>query len=437
MNKSITMLVSVVGIGYVGLTVAASFSKYYKVLCLDRDISKIDQLNKGYIPIFEPGLMELITQAKLENNITFTTEYSNKLASVDVLFITVGTPTLSSGESDLSQIYNVLQEILPFLSKKTLIVIKSTVPPGTNKKLLIYIKKLGFQNDIASNPEFLKQGTALLNFLNPDRIVFGANNDLSKKILMQLYEPWIKKNNIPIIATDPITSELTKQASNAFLATKLSFINEISDMCAGVGANIQDLICAIGSDKRIGDAFFQPGPGFGGSCLPKDTLSLLNFMKSMKIDSVIIESVLAFNNNRKNILVKKIINILGKSIKNKTLGILGISFKAGTDDVRDSPAINIINMLQKSGANIQIYDPYATKNGKEILKNVAFVALPEDTSISADAILVLTEWHLFRNLNFISIYKNMKSPIIIDLRNLLLDLSLESLGFQYYHIGSI
>jgi len=426
------MNITFIGSGYVGLVSGIMMSHIgHNVICLDTDQEKISQLQKGIIPIYEPGLVDYLDSNKLK----FRDNYGEELLDADAVFITVGTPPLPSGAANLQYIFEVIDNICQWIKKDCIIIIKSTVPPTTCNKIIKYLADKNFKYSVASNPEFLREGSAVYDFLHPDRIIIGTNNKVAEEVLNQIYLPLIKQN-IPIISTDLITAELIKYASNAFLATKIAFTNEMANLCEKIGANIQELCVGVGSDTRIGREFLTAGPGFGGSCFPKDILALSNLAKNYKSDCKIVDAVIESNQQRPLDMVNKIINIVGN---NKTITLLGLTFKAETDDVRSSPALKIVELLIESGYIIQAFDPVGMVNAAEHIKNDNIIY--RNTAIEACnnsvAIIITTEWSEFKELNWDLIYTRVKFPVIIDLRNLLDDKTMQAKGFKYYSIGKL
>lgn len=425
------MRLSFVGAGYVGL-VSATLLSYlgHKATCIDNNATKIQALNDGIIPIYEPELDKYIKQAVAENRLFFANNH-NTLA--DAVFIAVGTPPLPSGEADLSYIYSAALDAAKHYDKTTLIIIKSTVPPSTCKKLQEYLRESGYEHEIASNPEFLREGSAIEDFLKPDRIVVGTSSDRTSKIMAEIYKP-LTDNGFEMLYTNITTSELIKYASNAFLATKIGFINEMANLCETLGADIETLATGMGMDHRIGKAFLKAGPGFGGSCFPKDILALSHLAHTHKQPCRILDSVISSNQSRKEYMVEKITNAFGGSLQGSTLAILGITFKAGTDDIRSSPALDIAILLQKAGANLHIYDPEGMQNAMEVIQGVNFTQSSYEAVKESDAIVILTEWPEFATLDFHKIKNLVKNQVIFDFRNILDQSKLD--GYRYYRIGS-
>lgn len=422
------MNITFIGTGYVGLVSGVMMSYFgHNVTCLDTNSTKIAQLKSSTLPIYEPELEKYLTPA-----IKFIDHYRDIPSDTEAIFITVGTPSLPSGQADLSYVFAAADNLIGHLgtSNDSLIVVKSTVPPGTCNKLQSYLAAKNSKLKIATNPEFLREGMAVKDFLNPDRVIVGINNREDLKILEALYKPLIKKN-IPFVVSDLITAETIKYASNSFLAAKIAFINEMADLCEIIGADIEKLAYGIGLDHRIGKDFLKAGPGFGGSCFPKDILALATLTKDCKVDGLILNAVITANERRPGNMINKISTALGGSLANKKIAVLGLAFKAGTDDVRSSPAIEIIKLLQERQANIVAYDPIATTD----LTGVMIADSPIEACNGADALVIVTEWQEFERLDFEHIHKIMKNRVIIDLRNMLDSRVLAAMGFEYYGVG--
>ena len=420
------MKITVIGSGYVGLVSGVCFAKLgHEVVCVDKDEKKISQLKSGIVPIFEPGLSELLAEVK----ISFTTNLKDGLNGSSVVFIAVGTPQDEDGSADLSYVLAATKEVAELSDSYKLIVTKSTVPAGTGAKIKALVKQVNPQLDfaVASNPEFLREGVAINDFMNPDRIVVGVEDEKSQKIFAEIYAKFAPEK---LVSTDIITAELIKYASNSFLATKISFINEMSDLCEAVGGNIKQLARAVGLDSRIGEKFLNPGPGFGGSCFPKDILAILNVAKENSVELSLIDSVIASNQKRKIRMVEKILTIPAKKI-----ALLGLAFKGNTDDIRYSPAITIAKELAKQDIKIFAHDFAAIENAKVELaefKNISFCKDVYEAAADADLIVIVTEWEEYRELDFTKI----RTKKIIDLRNLFDEKEMRKNGFEYYCVGS-
>jgi UDPglucose 6-dehydrogenase len=428
------MKITVIGSGYVGLVSGICFAKIgHEVVCVDKDTSKISKLNSGVIPIFEPGLKEVLDEVVAAKRISFSTDLKAALQNSQAVFIAVGTPQDEDGSADLSYVLSAAKEIAELSNSYKLIITKSTVPAGTGAK----IKKLVLATNptldfaVASNPEFLREGAALDDFLNPDRIVIGVEDEKSQKILAEIYAKFPKEK---LVVSDIITAELIKYASNSFLAAKISFINEMADLCEIIGGDIKKLSKAIGLDSRIGEKFLNPGPGFGGSCFPKDIMAILNVAKENKVELSLINSVITSNSQRKIKMSEKISAALGGEIKGKKIALLGLAFKANTDDIRYSPAIVIAAELAKKGAEIFATDPEAIENSKRELaefKNIHFVIDAYEAAAEADLIVIATEWKNYRELDF----SKISCRKIVDLRNLFEAERMAELGLEYSFIG--
>ncbi|AAU04222.1 UDP-glucose dehydrogenase family protein [Rickettsia typhi] len=432
------MNITFIGSGYVGL-VSGIIMGYlgHNVTCFDNDDVKISKLNKKILPIYEAKLDEYLKQALESDRLKFTNIYSNDFRNVDAVFITVGTPSKELGEADLKYVYDAVDKVSKHINKDCLIVIKSTVPPGSCNNIIAYLKAKGFSFNVASNPEFLREGSAVEDFLYPDRIVVGVNNQESEALLRTIYAPLIEQG-VKFLVTNLVTSELIKYASNSFLATKIAFINEMADLCEKIGANIKDLSQGVGLDQRIGRNFLNAGPGFGGSCFPKDILALNNLVENYKIDCKILKSVIKSNKLRPGNMVAKIATLLDGDLKGRNIAILGLTYKAGTDDVRASPAIEIITILLNKDVYVKAFDPIGLENAKKNLehKNLLYFASAVEACESVDIIVIATEWSEFKELNWQEIYDLVKSPMIIDLRNILDNEVMKKIGFRYYAVGS-
>ena len=435
------MKITIIGTGYVGLVSGTCFAEFgVNVTCVDKDINKINNLKKGIIPIFEPGLDELVKKNISSKRLFFETNLKQSIKESDAIFIAVGTPSRKlDGHADLSFVYTVAEEIAECLDHYSVIVNKSTVPVGTGKKVHEIIKKKNpkLDFDVASNPEFLREGSAISDFMRPDRVVIGCESKKAKAILKELYRP-LYLLETPIIFTQRETSELIKYAANSFLATKITFINEISDLCEKVGANVSDVSMGIGLDGRIGKKFLHPGPGYGGSCFPKDTLALVKTAQDNGSPLNLVEHVVKSNKNRKKTMHKRILNALGNYEK-KIISILGLTFKPNTDDMRDSPSLDLIPELIKNNCFLKLFDPEGMKEAKIIFKkfhkNIEWCNDSYDACNNADALVILTEWNQFRALDLKKLKKLLNQPIIIDLRNIYNPQEIKNMGFKYYSLG--
>jgi UDPglucose 6-dehydrogenase len=432
------MRVTMIGSGYVGLVSGACFADFgHDVVCVDKDQGKIDKLLAGVMPIFEPGLDELVARNVEAGRLRFTTDLPEGVRDADAVFIAVGTPSRrGDGHADLSYVYAAAEEIGRALTGFTVIVDKSTVPVGTGDEVERIIREANPDADfaVASNPEFLREGAAIDDFKRPDRIVIGSDDARALAVLRNVYRP-LYLNKSPIVEMSRRAAELTKYAGNAFLATKITFINEIADLCEKVGANVQDVARGIGLDGRIGDKFLHAGPGYGGSCFPKDTLALLKTAQDFEAPQRIVEAVVAVNDNRKRAMGRKVIAAMGGDVRGKCVAILGLTFKPNTDDMRDSPAIAVIQALQDAGATVQAYDPEGHEQAKKVLDNVTYCDGAYQTMEGADALVILTEWNAFRALDFKRVKSLLSAPVIVDLRNIYHREQVEQAGFEYTAVG--
>ena len=431
------MKLCIIGTGYVGLVTGVCFSDLgNNVICVDNNINKIQNLKKGIIPIYEPGLEELVKKNYKENRLNFTTNLKFAVNNSNIIFICVGTPTKKNSYSaDLNQLYNVVKSIRNYINKFKVIVTKSTVPLTTGDHIdkIISQKKSKNLFSVVSNPEFLREGEAIRDFMYPDRIVIGTNNIRANNILKNLYDPIIKRG-IKYLNTSRRGAELIKYASNAFLATKISYINEIANLCEKTGVNIEDVSIGMGLDQRIGSRFLRPGPAFGGSCFPKDTRAILSTAKKFKTNLSIIKSTIKSNEQRHGILLDKIKKILKNKIKNKKITFLGVTFKPNTDDMRESSCLKLIPKLHKSGAVISYYDPSGIKNNFQKYKNVNFVDKISTACKNSDLIILHTEWNEFKNLNFTKLVKK-KNFAIYDMRNVYSHKRMLVNKINYFGIG--
>ncbi len=432
------MRVTMIGTGYVGLVSGACFADFgHEVVCVDKDRTKIEKLEQGKIPIFEPGLEALVAENVKAGRLSFSLDLAASTAKADAVFIAVGTPSRrGDGYADLSYVYKAAEEIAAVIEGYTVIVTKSTVPVGTGTEVEAIIRKTRPEADfsVVSNPEFLREGAAIRDFKRPDRVVVGAEDERAVKVMRELYRP-LFLNETPIIVTDRATSELIKYAANAFLATKITFINEMADICEKVGANVQEVAKGIGYDGRIGSKFLHAGPGYGGSCFPKDTLALVRTAQSNDAPTKIIEAVVAINDERKKKMADRVLLACGGSITGKTIAVLGLTFKPNTDDMRDSPSLDIIPALQAAGAKIRAFDPAGMDEAKTLLKDVDYVEGPYQTLEGADVVLIVTEWDEFRALDLERVKTLLNKPIMVDLRNIYNPAEMAELGIEYHSIG--
>ena len=432
------MKIAVIGTGYVGLVSGVCFAEFgFEVACVDKEKNKIQNLRNGKIPIYEPGLGAILNRNIKSNRLTFTTELDKTVRDSDIVFIAVGTPSRrGDGYADLSFVFNAAEEIAKAINGYTLVVTKSTVPVGTGQKVKEIIKKTNpnLDFDVVSNPEFLREGSAIEDFMRPDRVVVGVETEKAKKIMSTLYRP-LYLLETPIVYTSLESSELIKYASNAFLAVKISYINQMSDLCEKVGANIDDIAKGMGLDKRIGNKFLHTGPGYGGSCFPKDTVALVKTANDSKSNISIVEETIKYNDFRKKFMVEKIRSSVDE-ISNKNIAVLGLSFKPETDDMRYSPSIDIINGLLNLNANIFAYDPAAMDEAKKIFSDkINDISNTQECISGKDILVVLTEWNEFRALNPSEISKSMKGNIVVDLRNIFDTKSMQEENLNYICLG--
>ena len=432
------MNICVVGVGYVGLVTGACFSEFgLRVSCVAKDESKINQLNQGKVPIYEPGLSELVSKNLNEGRLSFTTDIKESVRNALVVLIAVGTPSDREGSADLRYVEEVAKSIGQTMNGYKVVVTKSTVPVGTGRLIESIIKENQTEPcafDVASNPEFLREGSAIEDFMRPNRIVIGAESEQAVAILEDLYNP-LYLIETPFVITDIATAEMIKYASNAFLATKVSFINEMATICEKVGADVHQVARGMGLDKRIGPKFLHPGPGFGGSCFPKDTKAVSQIARQHGYGFEIVDAVIKVNDERPGIMVEKIVSAVGGDLKGATIGILGLTFKPNTDDMRDSPTIPIIMGLQERGAKIQAYDPAGMAQAKAYLRDVDYKEDLYDVGEGADALVIATEWNQFRNIDWDRMKNLLKQLIVVDLRNIYKPQRMRNWGFQYTSVG--
>ena len=436
--------IGIIGSGYVGLVTGACLADFgMKVMCVDIDEDKINQLKEGKIPIYEPGLEQLVERNTYYKRLSFTTDIEQVVSESDVIFIAVGTPPAEDGSADLTYVLKAAEDIASYMNEYKVIVDKSTVPIGTGQKVKNIVKKvLESRNaqidfDVVSNPEFLREGSAIYDFTHPDRVVIGGESEKAIEIMKDVYRV-LYLNETPFIITNIETAEMIKYASNGFLAMKVTFINEIANFCEKVGANVQEVAKAMGRDGRIGPKFLHPGPGYGGSCFPKDTRALARMAKEHNSPITLIEATIEANERQKLLMVKKVKDAIG-DLNNKTLAILGVTFKQNTDDMRESPALTIIGELEKLGASFRIYDPQGMKEAKWRLKSIeekcVYCKNEYDAVKDADALLIITEWNQFRNLDIDTIKSSMKGNYFFDFRNIYDREYIENKGFNYYAVG--
>jgi UDPglucose 6-dehydrogenase len=427
-----------VGSGYVGLVSGACLADFgHNVVCVDKDESKIAKLEQGEIPIFEPGLAELVVKNVEGGRLSFSLDLARSVAGADAVFIAVGTPSRrGDGHADLSYVFQAAREIAQALTGPCVIVTKSTVPVGTGDEVERIIREVrpDAVASVVSNPEFLREGAAINDFKRPDRIVVGCNDERGMEVMREVYRP-LYLNQAPLMFTDRRTSELTKYAANAFLATKITFINEVADLCEAVGANVQEVARGIGLDNRIGSKFLHAGPGYGGSCFPKDTLALIKTAQDNGVALSIVEAVSTANDKRKRVMARRVIAACGGNVRGKTIAILGLTFKPNTDDMRDAPSLDIIQALQDHGAHIRAYDPEGMEPARAVLRDVVFTENAYDCLDGADAMCLVTEWDMFRALDFGRARRLLKEPVVVDLRNVYRPDELRAQGFRYVGVG--
>jgi UDPglucose 6-dehydrogenase len=432
------MRIGVVGTGYVGLVSGTCFAEFgINVTCVDKDETKISRLKKGEIPIYEPGLEDLVRKQLKSGRLSFTTDLAGAVKGADAVFIAVGTPARADdGHADMSYVHEAAREIARVMDGYTLIVTKSTVPVGTAREIerIMREQRPGLEFDVCSNPEFLREGAAVNDFMKPDRVVVGTDSERAAEIMRELYRP-LYLNETPMVVTTPETAEIIKYAANAFLATKITFINEIANLCEKTGGNVQQVAKAIGLDGRIGSKFLHAGPGFGGSCFPKDTLALTQIGQQRGAPQTIVETVVWVNAERQRTMAQRVVDACGGSVEGFRIGVLGVSFKPNTDDVRESPSLVIIPLLQEAGAKIVAYDPVAMEQGDAHLENVEWCKDAYEVAKDADALVIVTEWNEFRALDVARLGQLMKTRRIVDLRNIYKIKEMRAEGFHYVSIG--
>ncbi len=434
------MKIAMIGAGYVGLVSSVCFSEFgVDVVCIDNDENRIKKLNVGECPIYEPGLENLMVANVAAGRLRFTSDLSDAVIDADAVFIAVGTPSRrGDGHADLTYVYAAAEEIAKELKDYSVVVTKSTVPVGTSREVKNVIKKLrpNLQFDVASNPEFLREGSAIDDFMRPDRVVIGTDSQRAVDVLVELYRP-LYLSETPIIKTELETAELIKYAANSFLATKITFINEFASLCEKVGADVQDVARAIGLDGRIGNKFLHAGPGYGGSCFPKDTMALVETARDVDAPVRIVETVIEINEMRKAGMAQKVMEACGGSVLGKLIAVLGLTFKPNTDDMRDSPSLAIISDLQESGASIRAYDPQGMDEAASLIEGVTFCEGTYEVMEDADALVIVTEWNAFRALDLERVKMLLKKPVMIDLRNIYSPREMEQAGFHYYSVGRV
>jgi len=432
------MRIAMIGTGYVGLVSGACFSQFgIDVVCVDKDKGKIAALEAGRIPIYEPGLDKVVEENRAAGRLTFTTDLAQAVATADAVFIAVGTPTRrGDGHADLSYVYAAASEVADALRQYTVIVNKSTVPVGTGREVsrIVRERRPDAEFDVVSNPEFLREGAAIEDFMKPDRIVIGTQSERARETMRAIYRP-LYLIETPMVFTTLETAELIKYAGNTFLATKITFINEMADLCEKVGADVHDVARGIGLDGRIGRKFLHPGPGYGGSCFPKDTLALAYTAREAGSPVTIVEQVIQVNTERKKRMAQRVVEACGGSVAGKTIGVLGLAFKPNTDDMRDAPSLDILPSLVTAGAKIQAYDPAAMGEAARLLKGITFKESAYDAAQGADCLVVLTEWTQFRALDPKRLKQLLRQPIVVDLRNVFNPAEMRDMGFAYECIG--
>jgi UDPglucose 6-dehydrogenase len=432
------MQIAMIGTGYVGLVSGACFSDFgHDVVCVDKDESKIDALHRGIMPIFEPGLDGLVERNVRGGRLSFTTELAAAVAEADAVFIAVGTPSRrGDGHADLSYVFGATEEIGRALKKPAVVVTKSTVPVGTGDEVERILRETAPEAKawVVSNPEFLREGAAIEDFKRPDRIVVGTDDEQAAEIMREVYRP-LYLNRAPLLFTSRRTAELIKYAANAFLATKITFINEVADVCEAVGADVQDVARGIGLDNRIGAKFLHAGPGYGGSCFPKDTLALLKTAEDYEAPLRIVEAVVKVNDARKRAMGRKVIQALGGDARGRTIALLGLTFKPNTDDMRDAPSISIVQALEDAGAKVRGYDPEGIEQARPLMPNVEFCDTPYKAAEGADAVVLVTEWDVLRALDLSRLARAMAQPVFVDLRNVYPPEEVEEAGLRWFGIG--
>ena len=432
------MRIAMIGTGYVGLVSGACFSEFgITVTCVDKDADKIERLNRGEIPIFEPGLEELVDGNAKAGRLTFTTDLAAAVAGAEAVFIAVGTPSRrGDGHADLSYVYEAAGEIAQAITDFTVIVTKSTVPVGTGDEVerVVRLKRPDADYAVVSNPEFLREGSAINDFMRPDRVVIGTSDERASEVMRRIYRP-LYLIETPILYTSRQTAELIKYAANTFLATKITFINEVADVCEKVDADVQDVARGIGLDGRIGRKFLHAGPGYGGSCFPKDTIALVRTAQEVGAPLRLVESVVEVNDARKKHMAGKVVASCGGSVKDKSVAVLGLAFKPNTDDMRDAPSLDIVAALQSAGATVRVYDPESMAEARKLMNGVVWCDDAYQAMEGADALVIVTEWNEFRALDMERIRSLLTSPVMIDLRNIYDPDDMAAAGFHYTCVG--
>jgi UDPglucose 6-dehydrogenase len=432
------MKIAIVGSGYVGLVTGVCLADFgHDVVCIDKDRQKIEALGRGEIPIYEPGLGDLVKANVASGRLSFTTDLASTVPTAEVIFIAVGTPSRrGDGHADLSYVYAVAREVAGAVSGFAVVVTKSTVPVGTGDEVAHIIASTNADADVAvvSNPEFLREGAAIDDFKRPDRIVVGIEDERARAVMTEVYRP-LYLNKSPLMFTNRRTAELIKYAANAFLAMKITFINEIADVCEAAGGNVQEVARGMGLDNRIGAKFLHAGPGYGGSCFPKDTLALVKIAQDFGSPMRLVETTVSINDQRKRAMSRKVIAACGGDVRGKTIGILGLTFKPDTDDMREAPSIDIIQGLLDKGARVVAYDPQGMRAAKEMIENIDYVSNSYAVAENADALVLVTEWNEFRSLDLERLRAAMRSPILVDLRNVYSHAEVAKHGFEYHSVG--
>ena len=432
------MKIAMIGAGYVGLVTGSCLADFgFSVTCIDKAEEKIAALTAGGVPIYEPGLEDLIAKNVRGGRLGFTTELAEVVADSDAVFIAVGTPSRrGDGHADLEYVYAAAAEIARSIRGYTVIVVKSTVPVGTGDEVERIIGETVPRElfSVVSNPEFLREGAAIEDFKRPDRVVIGVSDERAREVMAQIYRP-LSLNQSPVLFTDRRTAELTKYAANAFLATKITFINEMADICEAAGANVQDVARGIGLDRRIGPKFLHAGPGYGGSCFPKDTLALVKTAQDLATPTRIVETVVSVNDQRKRAMARKVVAACGGSVRGRTIAVLGLTFKPNTDDMREAPSIAVIRALQDAGARIRAYDPAGMENAPDVMDNVEYAADAYGCLKDADAMVLVTEWDMLRGLDPKAIRKHLKGDVVVDLRNVYDPGEIRAAGLTYVSVG--
>ncbi|MEO1238653.1 MAG: UDP-glucose/GDP-mannose dehydrogenase family protein [Pseudomonadota bacterium] len=432
------MKIAMIGSGYVGLVSGVCFSDFgHDVVCIDKDAAKVAKLEAGEVPIYEPGLDELIARNVQSGRLSFSTDLQDAVGEADAVFIAVGTPTRrGDGHADLTYVFAAAEEIAHALKDYTVVVTKSTVPVGTNAKVEEIIRAAApdAEFDVASNPEFLREGAAIEDFMRPDRVVVGATSERAHSVMQDVYRPLFLRD-FPIIQTDLESAEMIKYAANAFLATKITFINEIATLCERVGADVKEVSKGIGYDKRIGNKFLHAGPGYGGSCFPKDTSALARIGQDHSVPMRITETVMEVNDAIKRRMIDKVVDLCDGSVNGKTIAVLGVTFKPNTDDMRDAPSLTIVPALVGSGAKVNVVDPQGRREGEALLPGVTWFEDPYSAAAEADAVVILTEWNEFRALDLVRLRQSMRAPKMADLRNIYAPADVAEAGFDYVSIG--